>query len=111
RECKAGRVPLIVAREAIEAWMLTDGGICKWLEVPSRPRTNVLGNPKDIMSRAFLRKTGRPYRKRRARVEVAQHATGPNRTANPSLDDAIVHLEDCGVLDKGSLRTTMKTNS
>ena len=98
RECRRSRVPLIVIREALEAWMLADPGICQWLAIPTRSTTHTLRDPKDLVSRAFLRKTGRPYRRRRARLEVAQHATGVTRTANPSFHEAVGHLEECGIL-------------
>ena len=98
RECRVRRVPLLVARESIEAWMLSDVGICQWLEIAARPSTHTLTSPKGIVSRAFLRKTGRQYRRRRARVEVAQRATGLNRAANPSMDQAIGHLDGCRVI-------------
>lgn len=102
RECRVGKVALVVARESLEAWMLADAGICAWLEVPPRTTTHTLANPKEIISRAFFRKTGRPYRRRRARVEVAQRATGPNRAANTSIDHAIRHLEECQIFGASS---------
>jgi hypothetical protein len=98
RDCRASNVPLVIARESLEAWLLADRGICEWLEVPTRPTTHTLGDPKDVVSRAFLRKTGRPYRQRRARLEVAKRTTGLNRAANISLDTALRHLERCRII-------------
>lgn len=102
RQCRAGGIPLLIARESLEAWMLADAGICQWLEVTPRRSTHTLPNPKDAVSRAFFRKTGRQYRRRRARMEVAQRATGLNRSANPSMDQAIKHLENCRIVGAAS---------
>ncbi len=98
RVCRARNVPLVVARESLEAWMLADPGVCEWLDIPIRPGTDRLRDPKGTVRKAFFKKTGRDYRRRRARTEVTQQATGPSVEANDSLRTALRHLEGCGVV-------------
>ena len=47
---------------------------------------------------AFLRKTGHPYRKGRARLEIAKRARGPDPRRNSSLAEGIRYLSKCKVL-------------
>lgn len=93
--CTQQDVPLIACREAIEAWFLADPGCCKWLDVPLERTTHSLSDPKGKVSQAFYRKTRRAYHKRRARLELARQATGPDGPRNDSLAEAYKHLERC----------------
>lgn len=34
--CRSHRVKLIVAQDEIEAWLLSDSGVCEWLKIPVR---------------------------------------------------------------------------
>jgi hypothetical protein len=95
RICKKAKVPFVAVRQSLEAWMLADPGICEWLGVSVRARTDTIANPKAIVARAFYLRTGRAYRRRRARVEVTAHARGANRAANGSLNGALRHIESC----------------
>lgn len=100
RACRRKRVPFVPAKEAIEAWFLADPGACSWLGIALRPSTDTLGDPKKIVAAAFYRTTGRPYRKRRARLELARQMTGPDRARNRSLREAADHLMRCGIIDR-----------
>ena len=95
RACTAERVPLILSREALEAWFLADAGICAWLGMPARGSTDGLPDPKRAVADAYYARTRRAYQQRRARLDVAQHATGPDPSRNRSLVDAFAHLAGC----------------
>jgi hypothetical protein len=98
RICRDAGVPLIAAREALEAWFLADPGICRWLGLRSPANTESLPDPKGMIDGAFQKRTARPYRKGRARMEVARRASGPDRSRNASLAEAFEHLSQCRVL-------------
>jgi hypothetical protein len=95
RMCRKARVEFIAAREAIEAWFLADTGICRWLGVSQSGRTDVIRNPKQRVATAFDKRVGRPYRRRRARLEVARQASGVDRSRNDSLQKALAALDSC----------------
>lgn len=95
RACRRAKVEFIAAREALEAWFLTDAGICAWLGLAQTPRTDGIANPKRRVALAFDKKLGRPYRKRRARVEVARQCTGVDGTRNESLRRALGAMDIC----------------
>lgn len=96
--CAAQGTPFVEATEALESWFLSDDGIVTWLGLTPRPDVDRLRDPKGTVARAFQKKTKRPYRKRRARVQVAEQATGLTGNRSPSLRSAIAHLERCGVV-------------
>lgn len=89
RACRRAKAECIVAQEALEAWFLADSGICRWLEVSQAARTDTIHDPKQTVARAFDRKTGRPYRKRRARLEVARQSTGVDGSKNSSAEQGL----------------------
>lgn len=95
RACRRAKVEFIAAREAIEAWFLADAGICAWLGLAQPARTDSIANPKQRVALAFDKKLGRPYRKRRARVEVARQCSGVDRTRNESLGHALGAVDTC----------------
>jgi hypothetical protein len=95
--CRAAGVPLILAREALEAWFLADPGICTWLGLPARVDTATLRDPKRIVADAYYARTRRAYQQRRARLDVAQRASGPDSARNGSLLNAMGHLAGCRV--------------
>jgi hypothetical protein len=95
RECRASGVPLILARESLEAWMLADPGISRWLGVPVKGRTDTLRNPKALVAKAFYRTAGRDYARRRGRLQVARQAHGIRRQTSASFDEALRHVEGC----------------
>jgi hypothetical protein len=95
RMCRTARVEFIAAREAIGARLLADSGICRWLGISQAARTDVIRDPKRRMAVAFDRELGRPYRKRRARPEVARQASGVDRSRDDSLRQALAAVERC----------------
>lgn len=95
RACRGGGAEFIPAREALEAWFLADHGICAWLGIASPRRTDGIRNPKARIALAFTRKTGRPYGRRRARLEVARQATGIDATRNDSARLAMQAVKRC----------------
>jgi hypothetical protein len=95
RFCSRLRVEFIAARESLEAWFLADPGICRWLRLETLARTDNLQDPKRRVAQAFLRKTGRSYRKRRARMEVAKQSTGIDLNRNRSAQEAVGAVQRC----------------
>lgn len=95
RACRRARAEFIPAREALEAWFLADPGICAWLGIAPPTTTDTIRNPKQRVVQAFSRKTGRPYRKRRARLEVTRHATGVDVRKNASAQMAFDAIQRC----------------
>jgi len=95
RTCRRSRVEFIAAREALEAWFLADPGICRWLGVPLPGNTEGIRNPKRRVEQAFFRRTGRAYRRRRARLEVARQATGVDAARNGSARVAFEAVRRC----------------
>lgn len=97
RTCATSGIPYIEAVETLEAWLLADDGITQWLGLKERAQTDRVGDPKAVVSKAFLRKTGKTYRTRRARVQLAEKATGVNASRSRSWSQAIEYLNRCTV--------------
>lgn len=95
RACRRKKAEFIAAREALEAWFLADPGVCKWLGLTPPPRTDTIRDPKQRISQAFYKKTGRPYRKRRARLEVVRQSTGIDVGRNRSAQQALGAIRKC----------------
>lgn len=93
--CRRGRAEFAAAREAIEAWFLADPGICAWLGLTHPPSTDTIHDPKRRVAQAFYRRTGRPYRKGRARLEVVRQATGIDVSRNGSARGAFGAVRRC----------------
>lgn len=95
RACRRAKAEFIAAREALEAWFLTDASVCTWLGLTQLSRTDTIHNPKQRVERAFYKKTGRPYRRRRARLEVARHSAGVDTSKNVSAQHALGAIRKC----------------
>jgi hypothetical protein len=93
RLCHQAGVPLLLATEALEAWLLADAGCADWLEMRQPANADQLPHPKQTVERAYYRKTHRPYT-RRARRIVAEKADGSAPQRSPSLRSALAHLEN-----------------
>lgn len=93
--CRRLQTEFIAAREAIEAWFLADPGVCDWLGVKTLPASDHIPNPKRRVAQAFEKKTGRPYRRRRARLEVARHSGGIEHRRNTSARRALAAVREC----------------
>jgi hypothetical protein len=94
--CRAAKIPLVLCREAMEALFLADPGCCRWMGIPLPPRSDTMSDPKARVAEAFLNKTRRTYQRRRARMEVARQASGPEGRRNGSLHSAQALLRQCG---------------
>jgi len=80
----------IIAHDEIEAWLLADEGICRWLEIRQENQDS-RQKPEDYLKSLVKRKTGKDY-------------SGPNRakvraqidgnTLSPSLRQALNHLDN-----------------
>jgi hypothetical protein len=95
RACRGARAEFIPAREAIEAWFLADPGICGWLGLTPPATSDHIRDPRSRVGQAFYRKTRRPYRRRRARPEVASHSTGIDPKRNGSAGQALAAVKEC----------------
>lgn len=93
--CRARGVPFVLCKESLEAWFLSDRGCCEWLGIPLPTTTHSIRDPKEVVSRAFYKKTRRKYQRRRARVELARQMIGPDTTRNISLAKAFGLIERC----------------
>jgi hypothetical protein len=93
--CKRNSVPLVLCKESLEAWFLSDPGCCEWLNIPLKSATHSIREPKEMVARAFFKKTRRKYQRRRARVELAKQMSGPDTNRNDSLAKALGLIERC----------------
>ena len=84
-------VVLIVAHDEIEAWLLADEGLCKWLgEKPHNCDEET--QPSLRLNRAVKKKTGKDYTgKMRNQVLEKINGTGDN---SPSMRLALTHLDN-----------------
>ncbi len=91
--CRAAGIPLLLAIESLEAWLLADAGCAGWLAIRRPANADSLPHPKQEVEQAYYRKTGRPYT-RRARRILACHADGSALQRSPSLRATLDHLDD-----------------
>ena len=89
--CREARIPLLLAIESLEAWLLADAGCAGWLAIRRPANADSLPHPKQEVERAYYRKAGRSYT-RRARRILAGYADGSALQSSPSLQDALAHL-------------------
>ncbi len=93
RLCQQAGVPLLLAVESLEAWLLADAGCATWLRTRRPANADSLPDPKQVVERAYYQKTRRSYT-RRARSILADHADGSALQRSPSLQGALGHLDD-----------------
>ena len=92
RICKSEKVKLILAKDEIEAWLLADSGVCKWLDI--RPRNNdEESKPKERLDSLLKQKHEMRYRERN-QLEILAHLNGDGDTRSPSMREALQHLEN-----------------
>jgi len=91
RICRQVGVPLLLAVESLEAWLLADAGCADWLGVSRPANADSLSQPKKDVGRAYYQKTHRSYT-RRARRLLAVQSDGSAAECSPSLRDALAHL-------------------
>lgn len=87
--CRASDTPYLEAVEAFEAWALADPGVAAWLDLKVKGQTDRIVKPKKRVSDAFLKKAGRTFHKRRARLQLVDHATGIQPSTSPSWDRVV----------------------
>jgi hypothetical protein len=89
--CRQEMVAEIVARDELEAWLLADGGLCKWLQI--RPRNcDSEAQPSNRFRRLVSQKTGRSYNVRHVLPHLDGSGDGRNRS--PSMRRAMKHLDN-----------------
>lgn len=94
--CRREGVRLVVAREALEAWLLADGGVAQWLDRSPSRRADQIRHPKRDLAQAYYRKTGRPYSPRLARRKLAAQVDGSGASRSASLRAALSYVQDSG---------------
>jgi hypothetical protein len=80
----------IVAEDEIEAWLLADEGVCRWLGVKASNQDS-LKKPKSRLDSLINKKVGKGY-SGPTRQKVLDHVGGENHS--PSLNRALAHLEN-----------------
>lgn len=88
--CKRYPVKYIVIPNSIEAWLLADAGLCKWLEI-KQDNWDTHTDPKHELNRLLKDKKGIRFQGPK-RTQVLSHLTG--NTVSPSLREALRHLEN-----------------
>jgi len=94
RLCQQADVPLLLAVEAFEAWLLADSGCISWLAIKQSSNTDSLLQPKVEIARAYYKKTQHSYT-RRARRLIAEKADGSAVRYSPSLKKALEQIKKC----------------
>lgn len=85
-------VLLVIAHDEIEAWLLADGGVCAWLDVPPRNRDGIR-KPSEEFERLLKNKHRLKYQGADRR-KVYDHINGDNAGNSPSLRAALELLEN-----------------
>ncbi len=86
-------VVLIVASDEIEAWLLADEGLCRWLSENPRNASTNERKPSERLERAVKNKTGKKY-SGRTRAQVLEKLDGTGERYNRSLQKALTHLHN-----------------
>lgn len=85
-------VALIVAKDEIEAWLLADESLCRWLG--ERPGNfDNQHKPSARLNQAVKNKTGKDYAAR-TRVQVLNELDGSGDKHSPSMSRAMTHLNN-----------------
>lgn len=98
--CSRMGVPFVVARQAIEAWLLGDPGIRNWLGLPNLTSPETLSNPKKRLLTAYRKKTGRAMGAERVFDDVIPHSVGIEGGKCQSWRSAVAHLSQCGLVPR-----------
>jgi hypothetical protein len=84
-------VTRVVARQAVESWLLADAGLCQWLETKPKPHDKT-PKPKDVLNSLLQRK--RMKWQGPDRGKVLDHVDGSGDQCSPSMKRAVAHLEE-----------------
>lgn len=87
--CKFEGVKRIVAFDELEAWLLADTGVCKWLGCEPGNHDS-LRKPSDRLD-TYLKKAGKGKLDSRSRLNASKQASGDSRS--PSLKKELKHLD------------------
>jgi hypothetical protein len=85
-------VVLVIARDEIEAWLLADSGLCKWLEIKPRNCDEKM-KPSDELSSLVQSKKKLKWQGA-DRAKVLAHIDGTGDKFSPSMQEALEHLKD-----------------
>lgn len=90
--CKSERVTLIVAKDEVEAWLLSDSGICRWLD-ESRKTWNGDPHPSDHLRSVMHAKYQLKYPRDLDKLLTHFNADGLNESFKEALDE--LHKAPC----------------
>jgi hypothetical protein len=85
--CQKHQVKLIIAKDEIEAWLLSDSGICKWLKEPVKT-WNGDSRPSDYLASALHKQYRLKYPRHLDKVLLHLAADG----INESFQDGLAQL-------------------
>lgn len=83
----------IIARDAIESWLLADEGICKWLEIPQKSWDEVVKPKNELIS--LLNKKKKLKYQGRGIDKVLEKVNGTGDKVSESMKKATAHLARC----------------
>jgi hypothetical protein len=83
-------VYLAIARDAIEAWLLADEGLCKWLGIRAK-NNDADPRPKETL-RSLLSKNKKMKWQGRDRHKVLEQLDGSGDKLSPSMKLAVGHI-------------------
>jgi hypothetical protein len=84
RKCRAAQVTECIAIDEIEAWVLSDSGVSKWLGIPQKP-WNADQRPSDELRRLLNKEHGLKYPSCRAKVLDHMKWDGQNTSLQETL--------------------------
>lgn len=90
--CKAEMVKHVVAHDELESWMLSDSGLCEWLEIQTR-NWDEQRKPSDELRRMLQDKKKMKYQGA-DREKVFAKLNGDGDKFSPSMRDALEHLKN-----------------
>lgn len=85
-------VKLVVAYDEIEAWLLADSGLCKWLG--QTPRNYDGERQPSLILRSWLDKAGKPKYREENLPRILNNLEADGYKFSPSMQAALKHLED-----------------
>jgi hypothetical protein len=90
--CKREKIKLIIAHDTIEAWLLADSGVCKWLKVQPK-NWDVKKAPKEDLDSLMKKEKGKKYQGS-GRTDVLNHIAGDGDICSDSMKKALAQLKD-----------------
>jgi hypothetical protein len=90
--CKREKIKLIIAHDTIEAWLLADSGVCKWLKVRAK-NWDTQKEPKNALDSLMKKEKGKKYQGS-GRTDLLSHIAGDGDQYSDSMKQALIHLKD-----------------